>query len=251
MPKRPCAITITSDETTILCADKFGDVYSLPLLCSDSSVGPNIHEKSTETPSAVKKPSKPLVPAANDLTVHSIRNRRALQNQMKQKNIVSQKPEPQFEHKLLLGHVSMLTDITLVECNGQSYIITADRDEHIRISRGIPQTHIIAGYCLGHKDFVSRLCLPAGLPNLLISGGGDDEIYVWDWSLGKLLHKINIKSHAEKVLIGVHNSSHTDSEILKNATFPLEPFRLAVSSIHHVAEPSDRQNDFIMVTCEG
>lgn len=54
-----------------------------------------------------------------------------------------------FEHKLLLGHVSMLTDIALVVLNGRNYIITADRDEHIRISRGIPQSHIIEGFCLG------------------------------------------------------------------------------------------------------
>ena len=30
MPKRPCAIQISPDNTTIICGDKFGDVYSLP-----------------------------------------------------------------------------------------------------------------------------------------------------------------------------------------------------------------------------
>jgi tRNA (guanine-N(7)-)-methyltransferase subunit TRM82 len=251
MPKRPCAIALTADETTLLCADKFGDVYSIPLLVSDSPAGPKLQEESTETICPVTKPSKPFVPAANDLTVHSSRNRRALQNQMKQKHSNSQKSEPRFERKLLLGHVSMLTDIALVERNGQNYIITADRDEHIRISRGIPQAHIVEGYCLGHKDFVSQLCLPAGQPNLLISGGGDDEIFVWDWSLGKLLHRISLRSHVEEVVLGFHHGSHTDAKIESNDTLPVEPVRVAVSKIQHMAEPSGRQDDLIMVICEG
>ena len=87
MPKRPCAIALTADETTIVCADKFGDVYSIPLLFPESPASSKLHEKSTEIASAAKKSSKPFVPAANNLTVHSIRNRKALQNQMKQKNI--------------------------------------------------------------------------------------------------------------------------------------------------------------------
>ena len=32
MPKRPCAVALTPDESTLLCADKFGDIYSLPLM---------------------------------------------------------------------------------------------------------------------------------------------------------------------------------------------------------------------------
>ncbi|KAG9924666.1 hypothetical protein KCU98_g21591, partial [Aureobasidium melanogenum] len=36
MPKRPCAVLVTPDNKTILCGDKFGDVYSLPLFPSAS-----------------------------------------------------------------------------------------------------------------------------------------------------------------------------------------------------------------------
>ncbi len=250
MPKRPCAIALTADETSIVCGDKFGDVYSIPLLFSGLPAGSEGQE-STDRTNLVTKPSKPFVPAANDLTVHSIRNRRALQNQMRQKSSTIQKSGPQFDHKLLLGHVSMLTDIALVERDGRNYIITADRDEHIRISRGIPQAHIIEGYCLGHKEFVSRLCIPAGQPNVLISGGGDDDLYVWDWSLGELLHRINLRSHTEKVVLGIDQGPHTDDGVERHDTPSYEPVRIAVSNIQHMTGASDQQDDHIMVTCEG
>jgi len=50
--------------------------------------------------------------------------------------------------QLVLGHTSLLTSFTLSE--DERYIITADRDEHIRIS-WYPQSYCIEGYCLGHK----------------------------------------------------------------------------------------------------
>jgi tRNA (guanine-N(7)-)-methyltransferase subunit TRM82 len=251
MPKRPCAIALTADDSTIICADKFGDVYSIPLLFADPSAISTGQEESNKTTALLTKSSKPFVSAANDLTVHSVRNRRALQNQMRQKHNISEKSEPQFERKLLLGHVSMLTDIALIERNGQNYIITADRDEHIRISRGIPQAHVIEGYCLGHKDFVSRLCLPARKPNLLISGGGDDDICVWDWSLGKLLHKVNLRSQTERVVLGVDQGPHKMGEVERNDTSPSEPGKVAVSNIQYMRGALDKHDDLIMVTCEG
>src|SRR4051794_33289903 len=116
MPKRPCAIAVTDDDCTIIAADKFGDVYSLPILVSDSGnqdIAEPFAQKSNSST------SKPFVPAANDLTVHSQRNLKALENQKRQTNKPSEKSEPSFEHKLLLGHVSMLTDLALVTLERQ------------------------------------------------------------------------------------------------------------------------------------
>jgi len=191
MPKRPCAIDVLPDSETIICADKFGDVYSLPLLPSDKA-------DASEAPAqeSTPAPEQTFKPAATTLTVHSQRNRRALEMQTKQKLFQTKKEPLAFEHKLLLGHVSMLTDVCHASCEAdgktRNYIITADRDEHIRVSRGIPQAHIIEGYCLGHKEFLSKICLIPG-SDLLVSGGGDDWLGVWDWPSFTLKATINVQ----------------------------------------------------------
>ncbi|KAK6338461.1 tRNA (guanine-N(7)-)-methyltransferase non-catalytic subunit trm82 [Orbilia blumenaviensis] len=122
------------------------------------------------------------------------------------------------EAKLLLGHVSLLTTLTTATSsspresvqNGSSgnekrYIITADRDEHIRITN-YPLTHVIHGFCLGHTAFVNRLLITKD--NLLVSGGGDDWLGLWDWKQGKLLQRVDIKSQIDTML------SHEDAKAL-------------------------------------
>lgn len=194
MPKRPCAIDILPDNTTILCGDKFGDVYSMPLL-PDPGIQPTDASSGAEFQHPARA-AQPFKPSASNTTVHTKRNLKSLAAQLKQKNLTPKTKEPlKFEHKLLLGHVSMLTDLKHAtrEMNGQqrSYIITADRDEHIRVSRGPPQSHIIEGYCLGHTEFINKICLVPG-SDLLISGGGDSWVGVWDWPSFKLRRKIEI-----------------------------------------------------------
>ncbi|PWW77730.1 hypothetical protein C7212DRAFT_90045, partial [Tuber magnatum] len=94
--------------------------------------------------------------------------------------------------KLLLGHVSMLTDLlsvtttTAQEGQKRKYIITADRDEHIRVSR-YPQSWVIEGFCLGHTAFVSKLLVPRWAPQEVLSGGGDAWLGRWRWADGKCL----------------------------------------------------------------
>jgi tRNA (guanine-N(7)-)-methyltransferase subunit TRM82 len=250
MPKRPCSLAITADQSTIICADKFGDVYSLPLLMSGHSTKESRANEASISTSSSPKPSKPFVPAANDLTIHTVRNRKALQNQMRMDQQISKKPRPDFELKLLLGHVSMLTDVVVVEREGRSYIITSDRDEHIRISRGLPQTHVIEGYCLGHKEFVSRLCLPATRPNILISGGGDDEILIWDWEYSKLLHKVNLRIDVEKVMTEFMQT-FDKSGTAESSDEMHEPAKVAVSNIRHMERSSGGSGDIVIITCEG
>ncbi|OCB91735.1 hypothetical protein A7U60_g992 [Sanghuangporus baumii] len=93
------------------------------------------------------------------------------------------------DETLLLGHVSLLT--TLILSEDEKYIITADRDEHIRVS-WYPEAYTIESYCLGHRKFVSALHRPSWDHSVLVSGGGDPDLKIWNWMEGKLLHEIPI-----------------------------------------------------------
>ncbi|KAL2891709.1 tRNA (guanine-N(7)-)-methyltransferase non-catalytic subunit trm82 [Ceratocystis lukuohia] len=215
MPKRPCGIALAQDERTIIAADKFGDVYALPLLPSDTvAKGPTLTL-------AVKH--KRETPAATPLTVHSAGNLRALEAQKRhmaerQKQQEQERaavvaaarsagvdaPEaPMFEHSLVLGHVSMLTDVIVARGSSQNqspreFIITADRDEHIRVSRAPPHAYVIEGFCLAHKDFVSTLAIDENRPEIMVSAGGDAEVFVWDWQNSELLSRTEILSVAKE-----------------------------------------------------
>ncbi|EFR02961.1 hypothetical protein MGYG_05960 [Nannizzia gypsea CBS 118893] len=206
MPKRPCALALAQNNTVILCGDKFGDVYSLPLL-PDNNAKPPAAVATTPTPTEEPKAFKP---SANPLTVHTKKNLYSLQQQLRSPVVKREKVGPSFELKLLLGHVSMLTDLAFVSfpAESRSYILSADRDEHIRVSRGPPQAHIIHGYCQGHTSFISKLCIPSWAPELLISGGGDDYILVWNWREGRILQKLPLQlaqqsSQADIAVIGI------------------------------------------------
>lgn len=200
MPKRPCTITVTPDNATLLCADKFGDVYSLPLLGHPVAIDNSVDAASGTVDRKPSGATERMVPAASMLTVHTKSNQDALRNQLKLTNHSAEKKTSKFEHHLLLGHVSLLTDMAYVSLDGQpaftqksrSYILTSDRDEHIRVSRGMPQAHIIEGYCLGHTEFVSKINVPHWHRDLLISGGGDNYLIVWEWLAGKALHKVDL-----------------------------------------------------------
>jgi tRNA (guanine-N(7)-)-methyltransferase subunit TRM82 len=220
MPKRPCAIDLAPSGQTVFIGDKFGDVYSLPLF-------PKPYQEDAESSEQATVPVSHYRPAATEKTVHSKANLRVLQEQLKraeQGDIQKTKESLNFENELLLGHVSMLTDLVVVNhkakgktSNPRTYILTADRDEHIRISRGPPQAFVTEGYCLGHRDFVSKLCLLG--PNHLVSGGGDDEIFLWDWLEGKLLRKFDIKDTALQIFSETapfHGHQHDSSEGLQN-----------------------------------
>ena len=203
LPKRPCSISLTPDDLNILCADKFGDVYALPLLgLASEQKRPNSSMLDAAREQIEPAESEePFFPSASSLTVHTKRNRNALRQQQKMSKKKPQKAPITFEHHLLLGHVSLLTHVVCTSLESpagktRSYILTADRDEHIRVSRGIPQSHIIEGYCLGHSQFVSELCLINSRPDLLVSGGGDDFLLCWDWVKCEVRSRADLKKHA-------------------------------------------------------
>ena len=73
----------------------------------------------------------------------------------------------------IMGHLSMLLDVAFVRTkDDQPYILTADRDEKIRLSH-YPNAYNIQGYCLGHIEFVSHVKLVD--TNHILSASGDGK----------------------------------------------------------------------------
>ncbi|KAI0773221.1 hypothetical protein BD413DRAFT_540191 [Trametes elegans] len=157
LPKKPTEIGFTRDGQTIIVSDKFGDVFSYPLHPDPATAS------STSNAGASKRGS---------LTAH----------------------ENPSNGTLILGHASMLTTYLLTQ--DEQFIITADRDEHIRVSWW-PKGYVIERYCLGQERFVSALHIPSFDHALLVSGGGDPYLKVWDWLSGKALSEIAVSQAVE------------------------------------------------------
>ncbi|CAG8551733.1 14200_t:CDS:10 [Gigaspora rosea] len=106
--------------------------------------------------------------------------------------------------KLLLGHVSMVTDMVLTPNN--KFFITADRDEHIRVSQ-FPKGYNIKSYCFGHTQFLSKLHILPWDSDLLLSAGGDDFIALWDYVPGRLIQTLDIKNLIQNQVIEANESN--------------------------------------------
>ncbi|CAM9834811.1 unnamed protein product [Choristocarpus tenellus] len=91
-------------------------------------------------------------------------------------------PNPAAGLAHLLGHTSM-TITTMELLGGGGLLATGDRVEHIRVSE-FPRTSIVHSYLLGHTDFVSALATVPGHDSLLLSGGADGMIGLWDVHTG-------------------------------------------------------------------
>jgi len=93
------------------------------------------------------------------------------------------------ELKLVLGHCSWITTMIV----NSASIVTGDRDKKIRIS-SYPDVYNIISYCLGHSTFLSKVAYVPGAKNMILSGGGDGLLYLWDISNGSNIHKLSLGS---------------------------------------------------------
>ncbi|XP_026569388.1 tRNA (guanine-N(7)-)-methyltransferase non-catalytic subunit WDR4 [Pseudonaja textilis] len=93
--------------------------------------------------------------------------------------------EPKNAGTIELGHLSLLLDLTLSP--DDQYIVTADRDEKIRVSL-MKAPHVIVSFCLGHREFVSRILVLPNFPDHLLSASGDGTLRLWKYKSGKELH---------------------------------------------------------------
>ncbi|XP_058379150.1 tRNA (guanine-N(7)-)-methyltransferase non-catalytic subunit WDR4 isoform X2 [Diceros bicornis minor] len=102
--------------------------------------------------------------------------------------------EPHGCGKLELGHLSMLLDVAVSP--DDRYVLTADRDEKIRVSWAAAP-HSIESFCLGHTEFVSRVFVVPHLPELLLSSSGDGTLRLWEYRSGRELHCCHLTSLQE------------------------------------------------------
>ncbi|KAJ8051125.1 tRNA (guanine-N(7)-)-methyltransferase non-catalytic subunit WDR4 [Holothuria leucospilota] len=103
--------------------------------------------------------------------------------------------------ELILGHVSMLLDVIITP--DDSFIITCERDEKIRVSC-LPNAYNIHGYCLGHTEFVSRCQLLPNHSHVLLSAGGDSTVRLWDYIGSSQLTSIPINHESTIRKSGEH-----------------------------------------------
>lgn len=113
--------------------------------------------------------------------------------------------ETKAEQLPIIGHVSMLTSVLLTRSgpDEKRLIISADRDEHIRVSN-FPNGHNIEAYCLGHTQFISTLCI-LEQTTTLVSAGGDEYLAFWDYTTGKQIRTMEMTdavAHAQQRGVG-------------------------------------------------
>ncbi|ORY82011.1 WD40-repeat-containing domain protein [Protomyces lactucae-debilis] len=177
--KRPSCV-IFADDRDVLVADKFGDVYSFPIHGQSSSFEPRVTNlpKTKEQRKADKKARR----EQKDQETKEEEGDKADDKEDEEEPV---KDSAGQLHLPILGHVSILTDMLVSD----GRIITADRDEHIRVSQ-YSKAYIVDNFLLAHEAFVTSLLL---VGDVLISGGGDDFLAVWDWRQGKLLGQISLE----------------------------------------------------------
>ncbi|KAF4666292.1 WD repeat-containing protein 4 [Perkinsus olseni] len=93
----------------------------------------------------------------------------------------SMEPEAQGCAELLFGHLAVVTAMECVQTHG--YLLTADRDEKIRMSL-YPSYQVIHAFMLGHTEYVSGLHYSSQYEQV-ISTSADGTIRRWSLSTGQ------------------------------------------------------------------
>ena len=142
----------------------------------------------------------------------------------------------QGERKPLLGQVSMLTDILFKNNShdGKNYVIITDRDEHIEIAN-YPKTYVIHNWLFGHKEFISSIISPNWRSEWLLSAGGDDCVFLWNWETGKLISTYNylnaIKPHLTDSHLAESRFQNEDNSVIEYCVAKLA----SLSTLSYVA----------------
>jgi len=117
-------------------------------------------------------------------------------------------PDVDRDLKTLLGHTtSMVTHVAVT--HDSSLLLTADRDEKLRVSR-FPSAAIIESYCLGHAASLTKVACSVVTPELVVSTSMDNTLKLWQMTTGTLLA-------SETLLPGVEVSLEPLDEDASNA----------------------------------
>nr|XP_056714218.1 tRNA (guanine-N(7)-)-methyltransferase non-catalytic subunit WDR4 [Euleptes europaea] len=117
--------------------------------------------------------------------------------------------EPENTGTIELGHLSLLLDMALSP--DDQYILTADRDEKIRVSL-TRAPHNIVSFCLGHREFVSRIFIIPDYPDLLLSASGDCTLRLWEYKSGKEVHCCHLNN------LDVHEATKNEKKYAVSRT---------------------------------
>ncbi|KAF8543503.1 hypothetical protein BDD12DRAFT_215720 [Trichophaea hybrida] len=210
LPKRIVDLGLVENDAKILCADKFGDVFRLPLLppASDSQLKPSLtSESALATGTSVHDVEITISGKLEKVYESGEQKQRHLEKQRAHRAREQAAAERrkrlqvdyniQFTHDFVLGHVSMLLSLFIITLPAdhpqaagkeKTWVLTSDRDEHIRITR-YPQSFIIERFCLGHTQFVKTMLAPSWELTTLISGGGMSTCLCGTGEKGRWLRK--------------------------------------------------------------
>lgn len=111
--------------------------------------------------------------------------------------------------RLLLGHTaSMLTGL----CMSGNLLLTADRDEKIRISC-FPRTFVLEGFLLGHEAYVSAVDSVAD--GLVATCGGDSTVRLWNLDTQSQVFELSfLQQDDQQGLIPTDLSFNSDGTLL-------------------------------------
>ncbi|XP_065844880.1 tRNA (guanine-N(7)-)-methyltransferase non-catalytic subunit wdr4-like [Oscarella lobularis] len=109
--------------------------------------------------------------------------------------------------ELILGHVSILLDLE-VSPDGK-YVISADRDEKLRVSH-LPNAYSIKSFCLGHTKCVSQVKIHRLKPAFALSGSGDGFLGVWRYETGENCSMTSVLAESKEAVTTIACSSVSD-----------------------------------------
>lgn len=174
-------------ESTLLVADKFGDVLRF-------QAGEEFDHWARES----QKNSK-------SLSIHSKNQKKRPSNEVSDENDetfpednVTEEGGSEAHHCTIIGHISMVTDLQVLPIEGSpkrvgsgGLIVTCDRDEKVRLTRA-DHPEIIHSFGLVHREFVGTLATCAKTRRIY-SAGGDG--FVSEWQIeGDDCEKLILKS---------------------------------------------------------